>query len=831
MFQNIAKDFDENQNLNDDIKVNKLGIKETIKKWFNIKMIIIYTISFLLSFVSFGVNSDFAPFGIAILVALLSSCIPIGIASILVLVGTAISFGGLNTLNLLLTLLLVFVSIIIKSPKYDEDNNEKRRLGVRLLISSIIVQAVSLIFKQVLVYDIIYGLVYSIAVFIFYKIFVNGISVITNITEKRAYSIEEVMAAALLLAIGACSIGNINICGYSIRNILCILIILVMGWKNGILVGGTTGITIGSVIGIISDGNPVMIATYALSGMIAGICNRLGKIGVAIGFVIGNILLSYAANGNINQIISIQEILIASLGLLLIPKGIKINIEELYNTPKLLTEGASRTLEENKDTIYRLSNMSETISEIAKTYKEAAATIVDEEELRKQEEDNLCIFERELQNNIEGIEENILFDDIYSPQDNLLEDIFNILLENEGINRREFLDTLAKHNSYLIGYENEYINDQVENDIAQMIKLINYSYKVSKLNFIWKKKLDENKKVVSSQLEEVSKAIGALANEMEFPTDEKIAIQKEEIRKSLEEKEIYIKDISIKSETSGRKRVTLYTNVCENVDKPICDVKKMGRVLTKVFGENMILQKQECGLRLKEALCSFTFISQDKQNIQIGIAKTNKDGSTISGDTSIQTKLDDGKYLLAISDGMGSGKDAKTASKTAITLLEKLLSSGFDKDTSLRLINSTLSAIEGEKEIFATLDIAVLDLYAKNLEFIKNAACPTYVKNRRDVQILKSLSLPSGIINDIDLVVYDKDLKDNDIIVMCSDGIFDSSEEYTNKELWLKFLLEDIETDDVQKIADLILKEAIDNNYGKPKDDMSVIVIKINNKN
>ena len=71
---------------------------------------------------------------------------------------------------------------------------------------------------------------------------------------------------------------------------------------------------------------------------------------------------------------------------------------------------------------------------------------------------------------------------------------------------------------------------------------------------------------------------------------------------------------------------------------------------------------------------------------------------------------------------------------------------------------------------------------------------------------------------------------EGDILVMCSDGILDSSEEYTNKELWLKFMLEEIETEDVQKIADIILQEAIDNNYGIPKDDMTVIVLKVKNK-
>ena len=62
---------------------------------------------------------------------------------------------------------------------------------------------------------------------------------------------------------------------------------------------------------------------------------------------------------------------------------------------------------------------------------------------------------------------------------------------------------------------------------------------------------------------------------------------------------------------------------------------------------------------------------------------------------------------------------------------------------------------------------------------------------------------------------------------MCSDGILESNSEYKNKEVWLKNLLEQMETTNAQKIADIILKESIDNNYGKPKDDMTIIVTKI----
>ena len=191
-------------------------------------------------------------------------------------------------------------------------------------------------------------------------------------------------------------------------------------------------------------------------------------------------------------------------------------------------------------------------------------------------------------------------------------------------------------------------------------------------------------------------------------------------------------------------------------------------------------------------------------------------------------RLKDGKYLVALSDGMGSGNEAKNSSNKALKMLENLLLSGFDKKTSLELINSSL--INQNEEIFATLDIAIVDLYKGNIEFIKNGACPTYIKNKNKVQVIKANSLPAGIINNSDLRVFDKDISSGDIMLMCTDGILDSNVEYKNKELWVKYLFEDIETTNTKKIADLVLNEAVDNCYGNAKDDMSVVVCKFLNK-
>lgn len=75
-------------------------------------------------------------------------------------------------------------------------------------------------------------------------------------------------------------------------------------------------------------------------------------------------------------------------------------------------------------------------------------------------------------------------------------------------------------------------------------------------------------------------------------------------------------------------------------------------------------------------------------------------------------------------------------------------------------------------------------------------------------------------------MIYDKDIEDGNILLMCSDGIMESNTEYQNKELWVRDTLQNMETTNVQKIADIITKEAIDNGYGIAKDDMTVITAK-----
>ena len=87
--------------------------------------------------------------------------------------------------------------------------------------------------------------------------------------------------------------------------------------------------------------------------------------------------------------------------------------------------------------------------------------------------------------------------------------------------------------------------------------------------------------------------------------------------------------------------------------------------------------------------------------------------------------------------------------------------------------------------------------------------------------------MPTGIVKNVSKEIVERNIEDGDLILMCSDGVIDSNVEYKNKALWVKYLLEDMQNTNPQKTADLVLNEAIDNNFGKVKDDMSILTFKL----
>ena len=809
MFQNVQYEDirQENNKIESSVKI--------LKNVFTTKNIVLYIITFMTSIV--GLASEVSPFSLAIVAACFSCGIPTFVVIITSIIGNIVGFGATGGVNYILTLLVLMVTFILKKPIYNEETkNEKIKLGKRLFVSVLLVSIFRYMIGAFTIYNLIVNITNALIVVSFYKIAVNSLNVLEEINIRKAFSLEEVMGASLILAIAISAFGSIEVVGFSIRNVLSILLVLVLGWKNGVLIGTTSGVTIGVTLGIIAEYEPSMVAAFAISGMMSGLLNRFGKVGVIIGFIIGNVVLAYISNGTTIDVQILKEIIIASVALLAVPATINIPIEEFIGKSKFLPSFMGNTLTQGRETATKLNVVSQTISSMAETYNMQVE--------EKTSEENKNIFISELLNNLENIKENILYDDLIKTESKIVNGIFIKLSQKHEITRKDLLQIFASNNSYIVGADDEKISTYLEDNIRQVLNAINSAYRIGKANFVCKEKIKENKKTMQAQLGQISKAISDIAIQIEenHLEDNKYIEEKKRILYLLSQKEIKIEEISINKKKNERFFINIYMDV---VNQGIInnDIEKIEKVLSEVLKEKIILNEKASSINNKKSIVSF--ISADKFKISFGIANGVKSKSPISGDSILNIRLKDGKNLIAISDGMGSGPDARKSSQIAIKMLERLLTSGFNKETSIELINNAI--LNTNEEIYATLDIAIIDLYKGNIEFIKNGACPTYIKNKKRVQVLKTISLPAGALEEIKLTTYDKDIQSGDIFLMCSDGVLDSNVEYKNKELWLKYLLEDMEAQNPQKMADIILSEAVDNNYGINKDDMSVIVCSI----
>ena len=487
MFQNINENT---ININSKNKRNDNSRVNMFSNVFAKNNIPLYIVSFMLSFV--GVGGEFSIFSISMLGGCIASSVPILGIIIVSLIGNLIKYGVGGALGYFLTALVMIVTLFIFKPMYNEqERNEKIKIGKNVFLSTIIIQAVKLGISGFTMYDIFFGITISIVALVFYKIFVNAIIVIQEFYTRRAFSIEEVIGASLLLAIAVGAFGNTNILGFSITNILSIFIVMFLGWKNGILVGTTTGVSIGVTLGVITGSEPIMIAAYAISGMISGILNRFGKIGVIVGFALGNVLLAYVSNGYTIELIHFKEILIASIGLLAVPKTIHIELEEFIGNAKFLPGVPSRALNKSKEMAEHLNNVSEAIQEMATTYRNVEPTTFEANTIRNE---NKQIFIAELLNSLEPYKDNMLYEDVADTDGKIIDEVFSMLLDKQEIDRKDLLEIFARCNSYIVGFEDKEVSNRLEESIAQIVRSINVAYKISKSNFIWKKRVEENKK-------------------------------------------------------------------------------------------------------------------------------------------------------------------------------------------------------------------------------------------------------------------------------------------------------------------------------------------------
>ncbi len=191
-----------------------------------------------------------------------------------------------------------------------------------------------------------------------------------------------------------------------------------------------------------------------------------------------------------------------------------------------------------------------------------------------------------------------------------------------------------------------------------------------------------------------------------------------------------------------------------------------------------------------------------------------------TGDTHAFIRIDNGKFLMALCDGMGSGESAGRISESAVGLVESFYKAGFSSEFVIENVNRFLSFSASES--FAAFDILICDLYTLDRTVIKLGSPASFIRSGEGVSQISGSSLPLGALVEIKPSVYVDKASEGDTVVFMSDGV---SEIFSGNELAM--LISGANEKSVQKMTDTILEHALARKKGVISDDMTVIAVRV----
>ena len=356
--------------------------------------------------------------------------------------------------------------------------------------------------------------------------------------------------------------------------------------------------------------------------------------------------------------------------------------------------------------------------------------------------------------------------------------------------------------------------------VDTLVDTINEVYGLYRRDCLWTSRLRECRELVGQQLLAVGEIMESLSGQMELNCIFLEGAEKE-LRHALKKQGLSPKEVIITEEKAHRrKQVRVVLPACGG--KGSCKDKVLPLVRKTMGCPMVLLEEGTCSVDAKGRECSLLFREAPAFSLTTAAVYAPAEEGRPTGDAAAFLETERGNALLALSDGMGTGEQAAKESRIAIELLEQFTEAGFDRALAVRMINSALLLRRGE-EAYATLDICHVNLFDGHAEFIKLGAVASFIWRRDRIISLRAVTLPAGILKQVEPEKNEMRLKDGDLILMVTDGITDAlgGEEQTGA--WLKAKLTAFPMSNPQDAAEYILQEAKKERRDGRRDDMTVL--------
>lgn len=631
-------------------------------------------------------------------------------------------------------------------------------------------------------------------------IFDMAIPVLADRGKSTGITREQAICASVVLALAITGLGSLRVWHLSIRTVVLAVAVLISGYLGGATAGSAMGALLGVASGLMGTRVALVVGVFSFAGLLAGVFRELGRLGSILGFIIGSAIMNMYLSGSDLPVIFMEELLAVSILFAVIPGKPLRYLSGVFSLRDGLTQNkASYSMKAKEMTTIRLKEFSKVFAQLADTFKDIS--------LKDNFADN------------EGI-------------NRLLEEICNEVCSTCSFRKscweKEFIDSYRSLFDMIAEVEDRgYIGvERMPSEMKKkcirpeaLIETINSQFELFKINYKWQLKMEDCRNLVSQQLTGVAKVMENLAGEIDMELRFNEGIE-QSIYDGLSRKGIRVQNIM--AAEKQRKKLEIY------IDKKACYgcrecSKKVIPVVEDITRRKF--KKVDYMCSIKNDTCTIKLVEKQKFNVTTGVYTGPEAGSRVSGDNFSFMELNEQKYLIALSDGMGTGAQASMESATTINMLEQLLEVGYGHEMALKTINS-IQMLKSLEDSFSTLDIVLVDLYDGEAKIVKVGAPPTYIKRRNGVSIINSSSLPVGIVDRVNFHTKRIMVSNDDYIVMVTDGIVDAYKREDGDD-WIADSLEKVNNRNPHEIARILFEKAMAEYKGEARDDMTVLVSKV----
>jgi serine phosphatase RsbU (regulator of sigma subunit) len=216
--------------------------------------------------------------------------------------------------------------------------------------------------------------------------------------------------------------------------------------------------------------------------------------------------------------------------------------------------------------------------------------------------------------------------------------------------------------------------------------------------------------------------------------------------------------------------------------------------------------------------------------VQIAISKIKKYATSSSGDTAEVIERPNGGMSVVLADGQSSGKGAKWVSSLVVRKVIQFLADGVRDGAAARAASDALFTERGGR-VSATLNILSADLQTSTLVITRNNPAPVVISYNNKIKMLSEQSDPVGLRRDTRPMISEIPLDPGLTVVVYTDGLVHAGSYFGDTMDVCTCLEAELESENPtpDHIADSLMNYALKLDRDMPRDDISVVVLRVIN--